>query len=355
MTVGSLCSGLGGFEYGFQLASPSFQIKWQVEIDPFCRKVLAKHWPDVKRYEDLTTLTGDELEPVDLVCAGFPCQPVSVAGLRKAQADERWIWPHIARLVGVLRPRWVVLENTPGLFTANGGHAFGEVIGDLAALGFDCEYETVSAQDVGAFHLRKRVWIVAYSKQPGDPTHGSVHRRDQGEPAGNARASVSTGTEVAHAEDTQSGGTYVAHADGCGCNPTAHPGGTLPPPSEKENRKPETQRVTQAANHRRAGTTNLADAGCESERPESIGSDRERFHGDAEGVWSATGDRSSDGCKAPRRIFDGEIGGEWEPEPNVGRVAHGVPNRVDRLKGLGNAIVPQIAEWIGRRIIEVER
>ena len=171
MTVGSLCAGIGGFDLGFERAGMT--VRWQVEIDPFCRKVLTKHWPNVKRYEDLTTLTGDELEPVDLVCAGFPCQPVSVAGARKGQADERWIWPHIARLLGVLRPRWVVLENTPGLFTAGSRFiespesTFGAVLGDLAALGFDCEYETVSAQDLGAPHLRKRVWIVAHARHSG--------------------------------------------------------------------------------------------------------------------------------------------------------------------------------------------
>ena len=278
MTVGSLCAGIGGFDLGFERAGMT--VRWQVEIDPFCRKVLTKHWPNVKRYEDLTTLTGDELEPVDLVCAGFPCQPVSVAGARKGQADERWIWPHIARLLGVLRPRYVVLENTPGLFTANSGHAFGEVIGDLAALRFDAEWEVLSAADVGAPHLRKRVWI-------------------------------------------------VAHTDGAGC---------------EERRGAESVGAEQRSVERGGQAVADTDGG----RLDRIGQPQQRP------LQSASGDQS-DRRRTYGRFFDAEIGGEWEVEPNIRRVSHGVPNRVDRLKGLGNAIVPQIAEWIGRRIIEVDR
>src|SRR5262249_26210869 len=134
--------------------------RWQVEVDPYCLAVLRKHWPDGPKYGDIRTLTGYELEPVDLVCGGFPCQPVSLAGRRRGTADERWLWPEFARLLRVLRPRFALLENVPGLF-AGGGMA--EVLGDLAALGFDAEWDCIPAAAVGAPHLRYRVFIVAYA------------------------------------------------------------------------------------------------------------------------------------------------------------------------------------------------
>src|SRR6185312_32662 len=108
MTVGSLFAGIGGFDLGFERAG--FEIKWQVEIDPFCRAVLAKHWPDVRRYEDVRTV-GAELERVDVVCGGFPCQDISFAGDGAGLDGERsGLWREFSRLIGELRPRYVVVE-----------------------------------------------------------------------------------------------------------------------------------------------------------------------------------------------------------------------------------------------------
>jgi len=158
--VGSLFSGIGGLDLGLERAGMT--IAWQVEIDEFCRKVLAKHWPDVPKYGDIRELTGHELESVDLIAAGFPCQPVSIAGRRLAQADERWLWPECARIIRVVRPRWVLLENVPGLLV----RGMGDVLGDLAEMGFDAEWGCIPAAAFGAPHLRYRVFIVAY-------THGA--------------------------------------------------------------------------------------------------------------------------------------------------------------------------------------
>ncbi len=106
MKVGSLFSGIGGLDLGLERAG--MEVVWQVEIDDFCNKVLAKHWPDVARYRDVRTV-GDDLEHVDLICGGFPCQPVSVAGKRNGKEDERWLWPDYLRIVRIVKPRWVLV------------------------------------------------------------------------------------------------------------------------------------------------------------------------------------------------------------------------------------------------------
>jgi DNA (cytosine-5)-methyltransferase 1 len=137
LTFGSLFAGIGGFDLGLERAGLVCQ--WQVEIDPFCRKVLEKHWPQVKRYDDVRTVGAGTLEAVDLVCGGFPCQPHSLAGRRQGSADERDLWPEFARVIRELGPRWVLAENVPGLLSIDAGRVFGNILQDLAACGYDTE------------------------------------------------------------------------------------------------------------------------------------------------------------------------------------------------------------------------
>lgn len=139
--------------------------KWQVEIDDYCNKVLEAHWPDVSKYREVRDVKGEDLESVDLICGGFPCTPISVAGERKAQEDKRWLWPEFARIIRDLRPRYVLVENVPGLRykTKSGAAPMGDILGDLASLGYDAEWESIPAAAFGAPHLRYRVFIVAYA------------------------------------------------------------------------------------------------------------------------------------------------------------------------------------------------
>lgn len=235
---------------------------WQVERDPYACRVLAKHWPAVPRYHDVRTFNPADAPRVDLVCGGFPCQPHSLAGKRQASADERDLWDDFARVVREARPRWVVAENVPGLLSSEAGRYFGRVLGDLAALGFDAEWFCLSAGEVGAPHVRARVFIVA---------HSNGQRRTKREPS-----------TVANDEGQPSWGRdAMGHADG--------------------------QRQLQPQGRERH----------ERRRP-------------------------------------GYPGGWWSSEPDVGRVAHGVPARVDRLRCLGNAVVPQVAYEVGRLIMQTE-
>ena len=156
MKIGSLFSGIGGLEIGLERSGLG-TVAWQCEIDPFCRSVLARHWPNAMRYEDVRTV--DATAPsVDVICGGFPCQDVSLAGKRGGlDAPRSGLWHEFARIIGELEPKIVVIENVLGLRTSG----LPRVLADLAALGFDAEWADLSAADVGAPHLRRRIFIVA--------------------------------------------------------------------------------------------------------------------------------------------------------------------------------------------------
>lgn len=144
------------------------------EIDPFCRRVLAKHWPSVPCFEDVTTLRGESVGTVDVICGGFPCQDISIAGLGAGLEGSRsGLWHEFSRLVGELRPRFVFVENVSALL----GRGMGRVLGDLAALGYDAEWHCIPSTYVGARHIRDRVWIVAYAS--GDGLEGPISVGDR--------------------------------------------------------------------------------------------------------------------------------------------------------------------------------
>ena len=136
--------------------------RWFVEKDAHCRNVLARHWPDVPIYGDITAVNWSEVESVDILVGGFPCQPISIAGRGGAQEDDRWLWPSFADAIRHLRPRYVLVENVRNLLAVNGGTAFSEILGDLATGGYDAEWDCIPAVAVGAPHERDRLWLVAY-------------------------------------------------------------------------------------------------------------------------------------------------------------------------------------------------
>lgn len=164
MNVLSLFSGIGGLELGLERAGMS--TVGQVEIDPYCQRVLAKHWPDVPRHDDVRTVAqwwqSIERPTVGVVCGGFPCQPFSISGLQRGVVDERWMWPAMADVISAVRPGYVVVENVGQLVRPRARDAFGWLLGDLADLGFDAEWSLLSACAVGAPHTRERLFLVAY-------------------------------------------------------------------------------------------------------------------------------------------------------------------------------------------------
>lgn len=190
LTIGSLFSGIGGLELGLEWAGLG-PVIWQVERDAFCRAVLAKHYPEAKRFDDVCTVGAAELGPVDLICGGFPCQDVSSAGKGAGLAGERsGLWSEFARIVAELHPGWVVVENV----ISGASRWFDEVVRQLEQLRYAVLPVPVAASDVGAPHRRARLFIVAHA-------YGSDRRRGahdsgpfswRGEPQGRSVSGMAT-------------------------------------------------------------------------------------------------------------------------------------------------------------------
>ena len=359
-TVGGLCSGIGGLELGLERAG--MRTIWQSETDPYASKVLAKHWPDVPNLGDLTAVDWSSVVRPDLVCGGFPCQPFSHAGSRKGADDSRHLWPHIAACLRVVRPEWVLLENVPGLLTLG----FGQVAADLAAVGYDIEWECIPAAAVGAPHLRYRIFIVAHTDQfglerlAGRPVPESWHvspgaQGRSGQPSCSSNSGVVAYADGEHAVtvDAEMGrapqpvaDTALAGLEGTGvCGRSAKCGTDVADadqerPSDPHNprgREPDAIGRGDRSSTPRCGTPrDVADADRTARRPARRASETVFRSGTLERPGR---------CSCCDRDH-------WESEPDVGRVAHGIPHRVDRLRCLGNAVVPQVAELVGRMILE---
>lgn len=300
LRLGSLFSGIGGIELGLERTG-GFETVFQVEVDDYARSVLKRHWPSVPRYRDIRSVSAWTLPACDVLAGGFPCQPHSLAGKRKASADERDLWGEFARLICELRPRYVLAENVPGLLSSESGRYFGRVLRDLATLGYDAEWSVLSAAALGAPHLRERVFLVAYP-------NGQRQQQPQGL-LSNQRGWIDNGGAPGRAG-------HVAHADRQRCEEQQPPA------------------LTSAARQSdwRADAFDVANAERISHRTEINATEVDRPQAERSASWPG---RSS----------------WWEIEPAVGRVANGTPRRVDRLRTLGNAVVPDCAEFIGHLIL----
>jgi DNA (cytosine-5)-methyltransferase 1 len=366
LTVGSLFSGIGGLDLGLERAG--MQVIWQSEIDKYATRVLAKHWPTIPNLGDVTTIDWSTVEPPDLICGGYPCQPFSYAGNRAGETDPRHLWPRMRDAIRHLRPRWVLLENVPGHLSLG----FGRVLGDLADCGYDTEWDCIPAAAVGAPHLRYRIFVVAHATGVGgqvEPSSvvggslvGAVVGADGGSGGGDSpegggvvRRSAPTGeTDVAgRGLGGGLGGRsldVVADPDHVGLQRGGDTGGGegLGQAWSEPARSGPTGNGRQVADtvggrcpqrDARVGEPSLTDP--ISERG-GAGADWWLVEPDVRGV--------ADGLPPG---LDGDLDpwhAEWDGVP---RVAHGVPNRVDRLRCLGNAVVPQVAEFVGLRIMAV--
>lgn len=203
MKLGSLFSGGGLGDFGFMAAG--LEIAWQCEIDEYCQKILELRYPESKKYRDIKTLKGADLEPVDILTGGFPCQPFSVAGKRKGKDDNRYLWPEMLRVIKETRPLWIVGENVVGITNL----ALDTVCTDLEAEGYEVWPVIFPSHALGAWHKRDRIWIICNSEHlrfsPEKITGGTSQGSDN-----------STSGEKQTSKSSRSGEQYAPMAD-AGC------------------------------------------------------------------------------------------------------------------------------------------
>lgn len=315
----SLCSGIGGIDLAAERAG--FQTVGQCEIDEYASKVLAKNFKGVPNLHDIRTVsnrrlrefgipTGNELT---VLSAGFPCQPYSLAGKGLGDSDSRDLWGEVARVIGEVLPKWFVCENTPGLFSRENQRYFSRILDDLSALGYSVGWGIWGACDVGAPHKRNRVFFICRNADLcRDEKKFEIPRRENAKFSGVCR-------EVSHSPSERRNS------------------------SEIQRREPSASRRTKNARRIQAG--GLQSVGICGGVPNAYGFGLEKQIEEVAG----RGNNHGYGAKT------NDSGKWWEIEPDVGRVAHGISFRVDRLRCLGNAVVPEQAFPIFEAIAEVER
>lgn len=353
MKIGSLFSGVGGLELGLEWAGLGETV-WQVEKDEYCRSVLATHWPNAARYDSVEDVGARNLQPVDLICGGFPCQDVSSAGSGAGLAGARsGLWWEFARVVGEMRPAWVVVENV-----ASGASRWLDAVrGELERLGYETLPVPFGAMHVGAPHRRRRVFLVG--RLVADTVGDTVRLERQRRPARRSGSVCPPGDAVAADHGQEGDATWfecscghVARirltepCPGCGAITSGADWGQAPPHADRA-------RPQGAVSEQAGGWHGPPDGGAV---PDADGGGREGVRLEDGGAARPPGGEPD--RRRGSRAGDGAPRGEpahdtpWQTEPGVCGVAHGPSTKLDRarLRALGNGVVPQCAQVVGEVI-----
>jgi DNA (cytosine-5)-methyltransferase 1 len=377
-----LFSGIGGFSLGLE-ATGGFETVAFCDIEEFPRKVLQKHWPGVKQYEDIKKLNyekikADGLLPIDIITGGYPCQPFSVAGRKKGEKDPRHLWPEYFRLIKELRPTWVIGENVSGHIKLG----LDTVLENLESEGYSVRTFSISAASIGANHQRERIWIVANSNSSGNKgkksrSIGKENEKEKRDRQVNSTTRFPDGTDsIVTKQESES---EVEHVENT--RRSLRQGSEFRGENENEIRQGNaniSERSSEASEFDVANT----EGKYNSEQEGKIKSGGKIIEGRETEIWSESTGRSNTLANTESSQRNGnainrehsetetqeELGvgssisrtqggspweGWWDIEPDVGRVAHGIPVRAHRLKGLGNSLVPTIPFYIGTIILEV--
>lgn len=358
-----LFSGIGGFSIA--LEKVGFKTVAFCEREPYCKLLLQKHWKGVKIYDDIKTIKGEDIEePIDILTGGFPCQPYSVAGKQKGTDDDRYLWPEMFRVIKEVKPTFVIAENVRGIINIQDGMVFETVCSDLESEGFEVQPFNIPAAGVNAPHKRERVWIVGYSEHNGSLT-SKIKRGNNKIDAGTKK-----GTNTTLEPERTSGRTNNEIMENT--RRTLRQGSKFSEENENEIGKENANKFERSSSSRTydVADSNTGNVETGRERQREI-RENNKEEGQSNNVTSSSkvmantkseqGDTKHNG-KESREVSEQEQSesrgsrswtlreASWISEPDVGRVVNGVPGRTHRLKGLGNAIVPKIAEEIGKAI-----
>ena len=387
-----ICSGIGGFSLGLE-ATGGFDTVAFCEFDDFCCKVLNKHWPNVPIYKDLKEIGNDPeriIQEFDLICGGIPCQPFSLAGKQKGKEDDRHLWPYMYAIVKSKKPTWVIVENVGGFVNV----ALDDVCLDLETQGYATQSFIIPACSVEAPHKRDRIWILGkYTSEFEKPLvdtdsirpHEHKTTEEESSGRGSETSTTTTSNDVANAQSNGEDGvlrtTEPKHDQGdtrmesSSCSDGRSERGISQDVADPKlvssdsisdsgsNTKTESEQGQKTGNlDRSSGRQDVAYSNSEGlEGSEEAGDtqksreEREQLASRQDSSLSKWNTKPGVGGVAdgiPTRL-DGHLG--FEQEPNIPRVATGIPDRVNRLKALGNSIVPQIVYNIGLAILEEEK
>jgi DNA (cytosine-5)-methyltransferase 1 len=326
----SLFSGIGGLDLAAEMAG--FRTVGQCEWADYPTKVLEKHWPDVPRWRDIRTLTGERfyentgMRTVDAISGGFPCQPFSVAGKRRGKEDDRYLWPEMLRVISELRPTWVIGENVAGIVNM----ALDQVCADLENEGYTVQALIIPACAVDAPHRRDRCAIIGHRTLE-EKHNGKRWRTNSLENSDCVRfGEQGVLSQQSWRTKLKRDGKDVAHTESIRLQRVRSCGEQIGIPRPEKEQSERCCDVLSDTDHRSRAL---------------------RGNWELPAVKETQGQRTNHGERAPEYVT-----GEWWPaEPNVGRVANGVPSRVDRLKCLGNAVVPKQFYPIFQAIAYIER